>query len=437
MAKKPKPETMFAIPLAERIGRTALITGTFDTKGRELNFLRDRLRALGIKTRTVDVSTSGKPSSADVPPAQVAAMHPQGASAVFTDDRGKSVGAMAQAFERWIERERDIGGIISAGGSGGTSLVTPGMRKLPVGVPKLMISTIASGDVGRYVGASDIMMLHSVADVQGLNSITERVLGNGAHALAGMIAQLPTRAARDAQARAARPAIGVTMFGVTTPCVQALTRRLEGDYDCLVFHATGTGGRAMENLADSGLLTAMIDVTTTEIADMCVGGVFAADADRLGSAIRTRLPYVGSVGALDMVNFGPRASVPDQFKSRKFVVHNPQVTLMRTTRDENRTMGEWIAARLNMMEGQVRFLLPEKGVSLLDAPGQAFHDPEADNALFEALEKNTRATAQRKIERVAAHINDEVFVDALAQAFAGIAPRRDDRRTPARAVGRP
>lgn len=424
-AKRSRLETMFAIPLAERIGRTALIVGTFDTKGRELNFLRDRLRALGIKTRTVDVSTSGKPSTADVLPAQVASAHPHGQSAVFSGDRGTSVGAMAEAFARWIERERDIGGIISAGGSGGTSLVTPGMRKLAVGVPKIMISTIASGDVGRYVGASDIMMLHSVADVQGLNSITERVLGNGAHALAGMIAQLPTREASAARARAARPAIGITMFGVTTPCVQALAKRLEGDYDCLVFHATGTGGRAMENLADSGLLTAMIDVTTTEIADMCFGGVFAADADRFGAAIRTRLPYVGSVGALDMVNFGPRAAVPEQFRNRKFVVHNPQVTLMRTTRDENRVMGEWIAGRLNQMEGPVRFLLPENGVSALDTPGQAFHDPEADNALFEALEKNTRQSTQRRVERVAAHINDEAFVGALADAFSSVAPRRD------------
>nr|WP_095199155.1 ABC transporter permease [Mesorhizobium carmichaelinearum] len=418
---------VFAIPFAERIGRTVLVVGTFDTKGKELRFVADRLRSLGLPVRTVDLSTSGKPTSADVPAMQVAGMHVRGSSAVFTNDRGGSVSAMAEAFARWIEREPRIGGVISAGGSGGTTLATAGMRVLPVGIPKLMVSTVAAGDVAKYVGGADIMMFHSVADVQGLNSITEAVLSNAAHAMAGMVAQLPNAEAWEAKRKLARPAVGITMFGVTTPLVQAVTRRLEADYDCLVFHATGIGGRAMENLGDSRLLSAFLDLTTTEVADMIVGGVFAATEDRFGAAIRTGLPYVGSTGALDMVNFGPRDSVPEKFRSRKFVIHNPNVTLMRTTRDENRAFGEWIGARLNAMNGPVRFLLPEGGVSMLDSPGQPFDDPEADNALFEAIEKTVRRTPLRQVERVRANINDTPFVDAAIAAFHAITPKLQRR----------
>ncbi len=415
------------VPFAERIGRTALVVGTFDTKGAELRYICDRLRAYNVPVRTVDLSTSGKISRADVTPVQVAAMHPRGSSAVFSSDRGDAVSAMSEAFAHWIDRERGIGGIISAGGSGGTTLATAGMRRLPLGVPKVMVSIVASGQVGQYVGAADIMLLHSVADVQGVNLITEQVLGNAAHALAGMIAAMPTPEAREARRRLARPAIGITMFGVTTPAVQAITRRLQSDFDCLVFHATGTGGRSMESLADSGLLTGFIDLTTTEIADMLVGGVFPADADRFGAAIRTGLPWVGSVGAMDMVNFGPRETVPERFRSRRLVVHNPNVTLMRTTRDENRAIGELMGGRLNQMQGPVRLLLPEGGVSLLDAPGQPFHDPEADNALFEALERTVQQTTQRRIERVKANINDDAFVSAVVAAFLTVSPRRERR----------
>ncbi|QND68859.1 ABC transporter permease [Mesorhizobium loti] len=418
---------VFTIPFAERIGRTVLVVGTFDTKGKELRFVADRLKSLGVPVRTVDLSTSGKPTSADVPAMQVAGMHARGSSSVFTNDRGGSVSAMAEAFARWIEREPRIGGVISAGGSGGTTLATAGMRVLPVGIPKLMVSTVAAGDVAKYVGGADIMMFHSVADVQGLNSITEQVLSNAAHAMAGMVAQLPNAEAWEAKRKLARPAVGITMFGVTTPAVQAVTKRLEADYDCLVFHATGIGGRAMETLGDSRLLSAFLDLTTTEVADMIVGGVFPATEDRFGAAIRTRLPYVGSTGALDMVNFGPRDSVPEKFRSRKFVIHNPNVTLMRTTRDENRAFGEWIGARLNAMNGPVRFLLPEGGVSMLDAPDQPFHDPEADNALFEAIEKTVRRTPLRHVERVRGNINDTPFVDAVISAFHAITPKLQRR----------
>jgi uncharacterized protein (UPF0261 family)/ABC-type branched-subunit amino acid transport system ATPase component len=419
-AEDSEAPSVFRAPAGERFGRTALVVGTFDTKGRELKFLREALREVGMRTRMVDLSTSGKPSSADVAPQEVASAHPRGAGAVFSGDRGESVKAMALAFERWIDRQRDIGGIISAGGSGGTSLATAGMRRLPVGLPKVMISTVASGEVGHYVGASDILMLHSVADVQGLNTITERILRNGAHALAGMMARAPSAAERQAEKLRAKPAIGITMFGVTTPCVQALTQRLQDDYDCLVFHATGVGGRSMEALADSGLLAGAIDVTTTEIADMMVGGVFAATRDRFGAFIRERLPYVGSCGALDMVNFGPRDTVPEKFRGRNFVIHNPNVTLMRTTREENAEFGRWIGARLNEMQGPVRFLLPLGGVSLLDAPGKPFHDPEADRALFQALESTVQQNGQRRLISVPANINDPPFVDALVQAFGEI-----------------
>ncbi len=414
-------QAVFARTMSEQTGRLALVVGTLDTKGKGLPFVRDRLRELGIRTRTVDLSASGKPSSADVSPQEVASAHPRGAGRVFGQDRGASVGAMAEAFAVWMTRQREVGGIISAGGSGGTSLATAGMRRLPIGVPKIMISTVASGDVGRYVGPTDIMMMYAVADIQGLNTITETVLGNGAHALAGMIARAPTAAQRQAARARARPSVGLTMFGVTTPCVQAVTAGLESVYDCLVFHATGTGGQSMEALVDAGLITAALDVSTTEVADLLVGGVFPATTDRFAAFARRTLPYVGSCGALDMVNFGPRDTVPERFRGRNLVVHNAGVTLMRTTREENVAIGRWIGERLNAMRGPVRFLLPEGGVSALDAPGQPFHDPAADAALFEAIEATVSTTSQRRLVRVPAHINEPAFAEALLAAFHGIA----------------
>ncbi len=261
------------------------------------------------------------------------------------------------------------------------------------------------------------MMLHSVADVQGLNSITEQILLNGANALAGMIARMPSAAERSAAMLKKKPALGITMFGLTTPCVQAVTADLGAEYDCLVFHATGIGGRSMESLADSGMLAGALDVTTTEVADLLVGGVFPATEDRFGAFIRNALPYVGSVGALDMVNFGPRDTVPEKFRGRNLVVHNPNVTLMRTTRDENALFGRWIGERLNRMRGPVRFLLPEGGVSGIDAPGKPFHDPEADNALFEAIEKTVERNGQRQVIRVPAAINDTAFRRRVGRRF--------------------
>jgi uncharacterized protein (UPF0261 family)/ABC-type branched-subunit amino acid transport system ATPase component len=392
-------------------GGMAYVAGTFDTKGRELAFLKQCLERLGLRTVTVDLGTSRRPSPATFSPAEVARHHPQGASAVFTGERGKAVAAMAEAFARFIATRRDVGGIISAGGSGGTTLATAAMRRLPVGVPKVMVSTMASGDVHPYVGPTDICMMYSVTDIQGINRISEQVLSNAAHALAGMMAHHRRAGASD------KPAIGLTMFGLTTPCVQAVTRALEDRYDCLVFHATGTGGQSMEKLADSGLFAGLIDVTTTEVADHLMGGVMSAGEDRFGAVIRTRVPYVGSCGALDMVNFGPLDTVPERYRARKLHVHNPNVTLMRTTPEENARMGQWIGEKLNRCDGPVRFLIPEKGVSGIDAPGEPFHDPAADAALFKALADTVRQTERRKLVRLPHHINDPAFAAALVANF--------------------
>ena len=392
----------------------AVVAGTFDTKGAELGFLHERLAAAGVRSRSVDLSTSGEGSSADVPPHHVAAYHPRGAPAVFGGDRGASVAAMAVAFERWMAHQSVPAGAIGAGGSGGTALVAPAFRSLPVGVPKVLVSTVASGDVAPYVGASDIMMMYSVTDVQGLNRISREVLGNAAHALAGMIR---SRVSADDGRADDPPTVGLTMFGVTTTAVRRLVDGLGLRAECLVFHATGTGGRSMEKLADSGLLDAAIDLTTTEVCDLLMGGVFAATEDRFGAFARTGVPYVGSVGALDMVNFGAPRTVPERYRGRRFVEHNPQVTLMRTTPEENAAMGAWIAERLNRMAGPVRFVVPERGVSALDAPGEPFHDPRADAALFEALSTHVVQTASRRLEFVPHHVNDPEFADAVLAAF--------------------
>ena len=404
-----------------------IVAGTLDTKGDELRLIYEILKSNGLRTRLVDLSTSGKPSGADVPPIEIALNQPRGSAGLFTGDRGPAVAAMAQAFEAWIKRQTNVAGIIAAGGSGGTAMVAPAMRALPIGIPKVLISTVASGNVRGYVGPSDIMMMYSVTDVQGLNSISRQVLSNGAQAMAGMVKTrlAEARTAGQPEARSGLPAIGLTMFGVTTPCVRQVTRQLESDYDCLVFHATGIGGQSMEKLVDSGLVAGVIDVTTTEVCDLLMGGVFPATEDRFGAIIRARLPYVGSVGALDMVTFGPPETVPDRYKGRNFYAHNPQVTLMRTTAEENDRMGRWIGERLNRMEAPVRFLLPEAGVSALDAPGQAFHDPAANAALFTALDQTVRQTSTRQLIRLPHHINDAPFSQCagggLSRAFTATA----------------
>ena len=388
------------------------IVGTADTKGDELAYVRDMVAARGLNTVVVDIGTSGHRSTADVTPDDVAAHHPDGPGAVRSDDRGAAVASMAVALERFVRaNDGAIGGLIGLGGSGGTALVSPAMRALPVGRPKVLVSTVASGDVAPYIGPADIAMMYSVTDVAGLNRISRQVLGNAANAIAGMVAH-PVPAGDDDRA-----AVGLTMFGVTTPLVTQLVSALQARYDPLVFHATGTGGQSMEKLVDSGLVAGVLDMTTTEVADLIVGGVFPATGDRLGAIARTGVPYVGSCGALDMVNFGAPETIPERFSGRRFHVHNPQVTLMRTTPEENADFGRFIAERLNQCPGPVLFLLPEGGVSALDADGGPFWDPAADEALFTTLERTVTQTDRRRVVRVPHNINDPEFAAAVLDAF--------------------
>lgn len=393
------------------------VVGTMDTKGEELCFAAECVRRAGAVPVLVDVGTKGPATGADVPATEIATHHPDGAGAVLgLDDRGKAVGAMAEALTRWLAARNDIGAVLGLGGSGNTALVTQAMRALPIGMPKLMVSTVASGNVAPYVGPSDLAMMYSVVDVAGINAISRRVIANAAHAAAGMALNRPPKAGAEE-----KPGVGMTMFGVTTTCVTMLREALELTHECYVFHATGAGGRSMEKLADSGLVGALIDLTTTEVPDFLVGGVFPCDDDRFGAPIRTRLPYVGSVGAVDMVNFGAKDTVPLQFAGRNLYVHNPQVTLMRTTPEENRAIGRFIVERLNRMEGPVRFLLPLGGVSAIDVPGMPFHDPAADIALFESIRAGFVSAPNRRLVEVPAAINDRAFADAVLAAFREIA----------------
>ena len=415
------PSAVDLRPIHRGGAASVIVAGTLDTKSAELRFLRDQIAAAGVRAVLVDLSTSGQPSAADVPPHHVAAYYRGGPNAVFTGERGAAIAAMAEAFEAWIRRQQPIGGIISAGGSGGSSLVSPAMRALSIGVPKVLISSVASGNVAPYVGPSDIMMLYSVTDIAGLNSVTRQVLANGAAALVGMVkARAAVGVERDqtsARRGNGKLMIGLTMFGVTTPCVDAIVAALQADFECLVFHATGIGGQSMEKLVDSGALAGVIDITTTEVCDLLFGGVLPATEDRFGAIVRAKVPYIGSCGALDMVNFGPMNSVPERYRGRTLQVHNPTVTLMRTTAEENAQVGRWIGERLNRMEGPVRFILPEGGVSALDAPGRPFSDPTADAELFKALETTVRQTSSRRLIRVAAHINDPRFAAEIVAEF--------------------
>ncbi|PSQ49101.1 hypothetical protein BRD12_05825, partial [Halobacteriales archaeon SW_12_67_38] len=326
-------------------------------------------------------------------------------------DRGAAMTAMgegAAAVATRLHEEGVLDGVLGLGGSGNTSVATAAMRALPYGVPKLMVSTMASGDVRPYVESKDVMMLYSVADIEGLNQVSRTVIANAALAMVGMVANEP-----DVDV-AERPTVGITMFGVTTPCAQAAREWLESEgYETIVFHATGTGGKAMEGLVEQGVIDGVLDITTTELADELVGGVLSAGPDRLEAAGRVGIPQVVSTGALDMVNFGPKDDVPTEFEDRHLHVHNPQVTLMRTTPDENAELGRILAEKLNDATGPTEVVLPLGGVSMLDVEGEDFHDPEADAALFDAI----RETLDDDIELVEMEmdINDEEFALTLAR----------------------
>lgn len=397
----------------DETNRYVAVVGTCDTKFEDVQYVRDLILSAGVAAKIVDLSPRGSDKLVDVTAAQVKAGT---VVDVGSMDRGQAIADMTGAFKRWVLANiSDISGMIGVGGSGNTALITPGMGCLPIGVPKLMVSTVASGNVAPYVGPNDIAMMYSVVDVAGLNAISRTILSNAANMIAGAAAH-PVAAQPDQD----KPAIGLSMFGVTTPCVERIVAELRDDYECFVFHATGTGGQTMEKLADSGRLVGMIDCTTTEVADLLMGGVMSAGEDRMGAAIRTGLPYVGSCGALDMVNFGAAETVPEQYRNRQLLVHNAQVTLMRTTPEENSQIGTWIGGKLNQMQGQVRFLIPEKGVSIIDVEGAPFHDAEADKALFDALERTVQQTEKRRLVRMPLAINDPAFADALVQHFTEI-----------------
>jgi uncharacterized protein (UPF0261 family) len=392
--------------------RTVHVAGTADTKGEELAYLRALIDAGGARAVVVDLGTRAPAIRPDVSAEAVASLHPGGSGAVLGgDDRGEAVAGMGEAFAAWCRAHaRDIEGIVAVGGGGGTSIACAGMRELPYGVPKFMVSTLASGDTAAYVGTSDIVMVPSVTDIAGVNRLSRVILANAAHALLGAV-RAPAPSAADDD----KPAIGLTMFGVTTPCVTAVAGRLRPRFDCLVFHATGTGGRAMERLLGQGVLSGLVDVTLTEIADLLFGGVLAAQPDRLDAVARTGAPWTGSVGALDMVNFWAPGTVPERYRDRRFYRHNPNVTLMRTSAEENAEMGRWIGAKLNACTGPVRLLVPGKGVSALDVEGGAFWDPEADAALFDAL-RDSVADPDRLVF-LPHHVNDPAFADALAETY--------------------
>ena len=384
------------------------VVGTADTKGAELRFLAEAIRSQGGQPVIVDVGIRPPGIAPDISATEVAS---HGAPGLLSlTDRGEAVSAMAAAFARFLATRKDIGGVIGIGGSGGTAIVTAGMRALPIGLPKLMVSTLASGDTAPYVGVSDIMMMPSITDLAGLNRISRVILERAAAAITAMAAT-PVAPPSD------RPAVGLTMFGVTTQAVTQILDRLGSDVEGVVFHATGTGGRSMEALVDSGLLTGVMDITTTEVADLLCGGVLPAGPDRLDCIARTGVPYVGSVGACDMVNFWAPETVPARYQGRLFYQHNANVTLMRTNAEECAAIGTWIAQKLNRCPGPVHVLIPEAGVSALDIAGGAFFDPVADAALFDALDQGLQRSASRHLTRLPLHINDPAFADAVVSAY--------------------
>jgi len=394
--------------------RCIYLIGTFDTKSDELLYLKSIIESNDLRVCLVDVGTRSSPVLVDFSNETVASHHQDGAQVVLgTNDRGIAVENMSIALCNFMQHRDDISGVIGIGGSGGTALVAPMMQRMPIGIPKLLVSTVASGSVEAYVGTSDISMMYSVVDFLGLNPILKKILRNAGNSIAGMVKGLSD----EIEINSEKKSIGLTMFGVTTTCVEALCQSFSERFNCLVFHATGTGGQSMEKLADSGLLDGVIDITTTEVCDYFFDGVFPCLPTRFDVFAQTKLPYVGSVGALDMINFGPKSTVPLKYKSRNLYVHNAQVTLMRTNESENDKMGCWIAEKLNKMDGEVRFLLPLAGVSAIDAPGQPFYDPTADAALFKAIEDNLIITEKRKLIKVDCNINDVEFASAALGEF--------------------
>ena len=393
--------------------KTVAVLGTFDTKGKELKFIKERIEEHGLKTLCINTGVFEPVVEPDISSAEVAAAVGADINAIVEKrDRATATEVLAKGTEKLIPQlyaEGKFDGIISIGGSGGTSLATPAMRQLPLGVPKVMVSTMASGDVSPYVGTSDIVMIPSVVDAEGLNDISKVIFSNAANAVVGMVQN------RKELESDGKPLLAATMFGVTTPCVKAAEDYLhEQGYDVLVFHATGTGGKCMEALINQGFIKGVLDLTTTEWCDEVVGGVLNAGPDRLTAAGKNGIPQVVSVGALDMVNFGPMDTVPAQFKDRNLYKHNPTVTLMRTTADELKSIGHEIATRLADATGKTTLMLPLKGVSMIDVEGQPFYDAEADKVLFDTL-RTELANSNVEIVELDTDINDKEFAVAAAK----------------------
>ncbi len=393
--------------------KTVAVLGTFDTKGKELKFIKECIEEHGLKTLCINTGVFEPVVEPDISSAEVAAAVGADINAIVEKrDRATATEVLAKGTEKLIPQlyaEGKFDGIISIGGSGGTSLATPAMRQLPLGVPKVMVSTMASGDVSPYVGTSDIVMIPSVVDAEGLNDISKVIFSNAANAVVGMVQN------RKEIESDGKPLLAATMFGVTTPCVKAAEDYLhEQGYDVLVFHATGTGGKCMEALIDQGFIKGVLDLTTTEWCDEVVGGVLNAGPDRLTAAGKNGIPQVVSVGALDMVNFGPMDTVPAQFKDRNLYKHNPTVTLMRTTADELKSIGHEIATRLANATGKTTLMLPLKGVSMIDVEGQPFYDAEADKVLFDTL-RTELADSNVEIVELDTDINDKEFAVAAAK----------------------
>jgi uncharacterized protein (UPF0261 family) len=399
---------------------TIAILGTMDTKGGEHGFVADLIRQRGHDVLVLDVGTLSEPRlTPDITRAEVAAAAGIDFAALTAkQDRGEAVTAMSQGAPVILSRLAAAGridGVISLGGGGGTAIATAAMRALPTGFPKLMVSTLASGNVAPYVGVKDIVMFPSVVDVAGLNRISRQLLTRAAGAICGMV-EIPVSAAAD------KPIIVASQFGNTTPCIEHAKKVLEAaGYEVIVFAATGTGGRTMESLIETGLVAGVLDLTTTEWADELVGGVLSAGPTRLEAAAKTGIPTVVSTGCLDMVNFGPPETVPAKFAGRKFYQHNPQVTLMRTTSDECAQLGKILAEKINRSTGPVKVLLPLRGGSVISAPGGPFHDAVADRELFAALKKNLRADLV--VAELDANINDPEFAEACAKALLELLPR--------------
>lgn len=393
------------------MARTILLIGTLDTKGEEFAFVRDLIRNRGHEVLIMDAGVMGDPAFVpDVTAAQVAEAGGHALQALRDrKDRGIAMDAMiAGVCELTLElfEQGKFDAVLGLGGGGGTNIATAAMRQLPVGIPKLMVSTMVSGDVRPYVDVKDITLMYSVVDIAGLNRISRRVLSNAVGAICGMIEQ-------EVPGVEDKPVIAASMFGVTTPCVTMVREHLErAGYEVLIFHATGAGGRAMEGLIRDGYIAGVADITTTEWCDELVGGVLSAGPTRLEAAASAGIPQVVSLGALDMVNFHAMETVPARFKARLFYKHNPNVTLMRTTPDECYQLGQIIAEKLNRAHAPVSLMIPLRGVSMIDAEGQPFHDPAADAALFSSV----RDTVNEAVELIELdlHINDPAFAEAVS-----------------------